>query len=672
MLRYAVTFSLADTAQGRHLLFPAAPAFAILLVWGLLNFTQHASHISTRLPFGTPFTLRLRHYLLGFIPFFPALFLFIWSLAHLWVMTWAYNPPLPVSTLPAAKAQASRPLNQPLNKYVTLVGYTSRLESDGHVLHLDLLWQAAAVSPVDYLTEVSLLDAAGEPQAQWLGYSAGGRYPTRAWDVGDIVRDAVWLPLAGLAPGPYQLRLKLIPTSQSYPREAETAPVTLTDLTLPDTGLRTFNSSLVFTDQAIAAAGYSVWQNGRALTGPQEFHYRETVLVTLSPLLPDQQRAVSIVGPDPTKIFAPLRELNNTALFIVGPDWPSGAYHLQVRLTSPTANKQQVNSNTILTVVDRWQRQFTPPQSPPGRGGVGGVVWVEANFANQVKLLGYDLGANRVEPGGGIPLTLYWQGLDWLGADYTIFSKLILAQPGPTGDTGQSVYGGRDRLPQEGYRTIYWAPGEIVTDSFGVPVDSHAPNGVYYLNVGLYKQVDQQAVSLPLVQADQPIDATSIRIGPIKVGGPPPGATRPAASPQTVVNQPFGDTPNLMFLGYDLAEAAWDNCQQSAANCQLSITLYWRSESPLTVDYTTFVHLRNAAGETVAQKDQPPLDGAYPTSLWDPGEIIADKITVPLPAELSTGTYRLVAGLYDFYMGQRLPVPGHPANEVNLTNVTIP
>jgi hypothetical protein len=690
LLRYAVTFSLADTAQGRHVLFLAAPAFAILLIWGIqaalnrittrqrdreaeerqararrllrrksvsaftrlsLWLTDYLSSLSLHASRITPHVSRL-------IPTLPALLLLVWTAAHLWTMTWAYLPPLPVSMLPEAKAQANHILNQPLNKFVTLAGYTSQLDPAGRTLRLDLIWQATALSPTDYLTEATLLDDKGQPQAQWLGHAAGGRYPTRAWDVGDIVRDTVWLPVAGLAPGVYRLNLNLIPTSRLHPAEAATMPLSLAEITLPATALRTFNSSLIFADQATAAAGYSVWQAGQALTAPREFRYRETVLVTLSPLLPNQQREVRMVGPEGSPGFTPLRELNNTALFIVGPDWPGGKYHLQVSLTSPAGGEQQVNSSTVLTVVDRWQRRFTPPDLPPSQGR---YVQVEANFADQVKLLGYTLGANRAEPGGGIPLTLVWQSLDWLGNDYTIFTKLIKADD-------QTAHGGRDRLPQEGYRTLYWAPGEIVTDAFGVPVGANAPSGVYYLHVGLYQQVGQQAVSLPLVQNGQPVDATAVIIGPIKVGGPPPGATLTTAKPQTEVNQPFGDAPNVTLLGYDLGE---DNCQQSTVNCQLSIKLYWRSELPLPIDYTTFVHLRNAAGETIAQKDQPPLNGAYPTSLWDPGEIIADTITIPLPAELPTGQYALVIGMYDYQTGQRLVISAHPANEVKLTDVAI-
>ena len=103
----------------------------------------------------------------------------------------------------------------------------------------------------------------------------------------------------------------------------------------------------------------------------------------------------------------------------------------------------------------------------------------------------------------------------------------------------------------------------------------------------------------------------------------------------------------------------------------LNLSLYWRSEAPLPVDYTTFVHLRNEAGETVAQQDQPPLGGVYPTSLWDPGEIIADEITLTLPPELPPGEYSLVVGLYDFNTGLRLAAPGQPENSVTLTTVRI-
>jgi hypothetical protein len=95
----------------------------------------------------------------------------------------------------------------------------------------------------------------------------------------------------------------------------------------------------------------------------------------------------------------------------------------------------------------------------------------------------------------------------------------------------------------------------------------------------------------------------------------------------------------------------------------LDLTFYWRSDAPLPADYTTFVHIRDTTGQVagtpgtiVAQMDRPPADGAYPTSLWDAGEVVRDAIKIPIPPQVPPGDYEIVIGLYDFATGHRLPV----------------
>ncbi|MCB0226588.1 MAG: hypothetical protein KDI02_23040, partial [Anaerolineae bacterium] len=61
--------------------------------------------------------------------------------------------------------------------------------------------------------------------------------------------------------------------------------------------------------------------------------------------------------------------------------------------------------------------------------------------------------------------------------------------------------------------------------------------------------------------------------------------------------------------------------------------------------------------------------GQYPTSLWDPGEIINDELTLPLD-DLPPGRYTPVVGLYNFTTGDRLPTK-NPANEVTLEAIEI-
>ena len=61
----------------------------------------------------------------------------------------------------------------------------------------------------------------------------------------------------------------------------------------------------------------------------------------------------------------------------------------------------------------------------------------------------------------------------------------------------------------------------------------------------------------------------------------------------------------------------------------------------------TFVHVLDAANNLVAQFDGPPLEGLRPTSQWPPGALIVDRRTLRLPADLPSGSYTLMVGLYD-------------------------
>ncbi len=601
LVRLVFTGPGGDGHNGHHILFPAAGAVAILSAWGL------GSLFPRRVSWPYVGAMALGAALLG------------WSIVR---AVQIYHPPLPVRTVPPllpAEAQSQSINFGP----VELVGYQLNGLSaprqccvpDSPALGVNLYWQALEYSQQDYLTEVKLVDRAGQVQSAWLGYPANGRYPTRAWDPGDVVRDEVWLPLAGLAAGPYTVTLQLRQSDDLQPVQAE---VTLTQIEL--------------TNPPPPVNAVTVWQQGRpAAAALPEFASWRTIQITA----PANNRA-SLSGPE-SVIQPALVNGGQTHLFIVDPRWPKhGEYSLRLEAEGQPATQ----TGPILRAAGLGRKTEAPPSQVP----------VEANFANQLKLLGYNLPQRRFQPGAEIPVMLQLQALKTMPADFLMFTRLR--------DAAGQVWGGHDRRPQGLYSTLLWSPDEVVEDGFTINIKPTAPPGVYYVDIGFYLPVGQAPVSLPLVQAGQMSDVTSVTLGPVKIGRNPPGLTQAAANPQVVLNQPFGDAPNLTLLGYT-PEPASDSAQN------LKLTLFWRSESPLPLDYTTFVHLRNAAGETVAQKDQPPLAGAYPTSLWDPGEIIADEITVPL-AGVSPGEYTVVMGLYNLADGARLPIPTLPNNEISL------
>jgi hypothetical protein len=90
----------------------------------------------------------------------------------------------------------------------------------------------------------------------------------------------------------------------------------------------------------------------------------------------------------------------------------------------------------------------------------------------------------------------------------------------------------------------------------------------------------------------------------------------------------------------------------------LSVTFVWHALEPPDGDFTVFVHLLDASGQTIAQHDSQPDSGAYPTSVWDAGETVADEHILALPSGFVLEGHRLRLGLYALGTGERLPLTG--------------
>jgi hypothetical protein len=79
----------------------------------------------------------------------------------------------------------------------------------------------------------------------------------------------------------------------------------------------------------------------------------------------------------------------------------------------------------------------------------------------------------------------------------------------------------------------------------------------------------------------------------------------------------------------------------------VSLVLFWQAQAVPSKDYTVFAHLLNQAGMLVAQTDNPPVSGTYPTSQWHSAETIVDRYDIIIPDSLPAGPYRFEVGLYD-------------------------
>lgn len=95
---------------------------------------------------------------------------------------------------------------------------------------------------------------------------------------------------------------------------------------------------------------------------------------------------------------------------------------------------------------------------------------------------------------------------------------------------------------------------------------------------------------------------------------------------------------------------------------QLTVWLYWQPLRQTDTALTMFVHLAgdiNPANGTPlwSQADQQPQQGRVSTTNWSPQTIYRDVYVLPLN-DVPTGSYVLLAGVYDPSTGERLPVDG--------------
>jgi 4-amino-4-deoxy-L-arabinose transferase-like glycosyltransferase len=106
----------------------------------------------------------------------------------------------------------------------------------------------------------------------------------------------------------------------------------------------------------------------------------------------------------------------------------------------------------------------------------------------------------------------------------------------------------------------------------------------------------------------------------------------------------------------------------------VELTLIWQALEPTPVNYHTFTHLYD--GEAMCgQLDGQPVCGGFPTSRWQPGQIVVDPYRIPIREDAPSGQVPLLVGLYDFATMQRVPIlapDGTPTGDsVHLVNIEI-
>lgn len=263
---------------------------------------------------------------------------------------------------------------------------------------------------------------------------------------------------------------------------------------------------------------------------------------------------------------------------------------------------------------------------------------LDVDFGETLRLLGYNVetglpsasgGAGGVEPGGQVAVTLYWQALAPTDRDYTVFVHLL--------GEGDRLVAQRDTYPGLGLLSTTWLEPEFRwADRYvlRVPETAFAPDSVQ-IEVGIYDGVTGER--LPVSQGGD-----NVRFGRIEV------RPRPGVLPNPIAIN-FGN--RMTLIGYDLDRRI------VRPGDTLTLTLVWRADRRMDINYTVSAQLIDPAQRKAAQLDSWPQGGAAPTTAWQPGQTIADVRPLAIAPDALPGVYDVRIVVYHVLQDKIVHLP---------------
>ncbi|MBI3538013.1 MAG: hypothetical protein HY070_10710 [Chloroflexi bacterium] len=244
------------------------------------------------------------------------------------------------------------------------------------------------------------------------------------------------------------------------------------------------------------------------------------------------------------------------------------------------------------------------------------------------KLFGYDLARSTFAPGAQI--------------NFATYTETIFPPPATVGwraelvDRDGNVMSQTDAEPfANKYPLQRWPPGIIARDEWTLNLARDLAPGAYELRLGLYRRENGEPIGVWHASEADAVHKKFLNAAPIARLKIPLAPPRPEELQRAqILNARLGENFSLARYALEYDRAAR----------KVRLTLYWQGIAKNENDYTVFVHLLDAAGKIIAQKDAEPRAGAYPTSLWDAGEIIPDAYEFDLgsdaaPTQIEIGMY---------------------------------
>ena len=250
----------------------------------------------------------------------------------------------------------------------------------------------------------------------------------------------------------------------------------------------------------------------------------------------------------------------------------------------------------------------------------------------QAHLLGYDLSSNSASPEQPLDLTLFWQNKGYQPTSEQFFVRLV--------DAGGFIWSETESWPRPDFEAAAGELEAIVESEARLTIPPGTPPGLYFLKMGLANREE----NVDIGQFRLPSEGSRI-------------ALEKAIEPPTIsvdrpIQQPLSH--NLTLIGAEIEPKHILTPQTPQP-----LSLYWQVDKAVTEDYVVSIALLDEAGTERASWLGQPAHGVYPTTSWQPGEVIRDPWLLNLKMEETTGAlepgdYALSVTLLDSQTGKAL------------------
>jgi hypothetical protein len=108
------------------------------------------------------------------------------------------------------------------------------------------------------------------------------------------------------------------------------------------------------------------------------------------------------------------------------------------------------------------------------------------------------------------------------------------------------------------------------------------------------------------------------------------------------------DLDGLRLLGYSLTS------ELVKPGDTLPFVLFWQAREKIERDYLVSLQLQDEDSQAWGEHRSRPVEGAYPTTKWDEGEIVRDQRDWVVPPDVPSGRHRLLVSLIDEASGKQV------------------